>query len=295
MEFFCTHANIVAMTDAETSAPAPQPGGGEPLLGAAAWLLRPLVGLFVRRGVLLPAVVAMLKQVFVEVATEEIERTGGSPTDSRISLLTGVHRRDVRSLRARGAPATQPPAASRSAAVIARWIGDPDFLGSDGQPLVLPRSAAGDEASFDKLVEGIIKDIRAKTVLDDLLEKGLVQADESGSLTLAASALVPTTDDTAILEFFKANLHDHLAAATANLDAEKPQYFERAVYYSGVGAALVAQLEKQAAREAMTLLEKTNAVVQSSDADASGTQERFRLGVYFYREPLAEPESGERS
>ena len=75
----------------------------------------------------------------------------------------------------------------------------------------------------------------------------------------------------------------------ANLDADKPRYFERAVYYSGVGSTLVAQLEDQAAREGMTLLERANAVVQSSDADDSGTQERFRLGVYFYREPLDVP------
>ena len=262
---------------------------GERLLRACRRLLRPLVKLMIAHGVTLPAVVGLLKQVYVEVAQDSFHLDGKPMTDSRISMLTGVHRKDVRMLRAHGVPATAPPPPSVGATVIGRWLGDPRFAGPDGRPRILPRSAARDEASFHALVHEASADLRPRTVLDELVRQGLVRLDEAAdTVTLLAEAFVPRSDHPAIYEFLASNLHDHAAAAADNLltrDGKAP-FLERAVYYGGLRAESVDALEASARRLALAALTELNAEalgLRRGDRELPAARERFRFGVYFYR------------
>ena len=76
------------------------------LLGAIGRLLRPLVRLAIRHGITYPAMTDLLKHTYLDVVEEDLRRSGANPTDSRLSLLTGVHRKYVKQLRqqARTAP-----------------------------------------------------------------------------------------------------------------------------------------------------------------------------------------------
>ena len=62
-------------------------------------LLRPLVRLLISKGVGLPAFMELVKDAYVDVAVNEFPVGEKKQTDSRISLLTGVHRKDVKRLR----------------------------------------------------------------------------------------------------------------------------------------------------------------------------------------------------
>ncbi len=265
------------------------------MLHACRRILRPLIKLMIAHGVTLPAVVALLKQVYVEVAVDSFHLDGKPMTDSRISMLTGVHRKDVRTLREHGVPATAPPPMSVGATVIGRWLGDPRFAEADGRPRPLPRTGARDEASFGALVQEVSADVRPRTVLDELLRQGLVTHDEvEDRVTLLVEAFVPRADHPAIFEFFASNLHDHAAAAAENLLTQggKAPFLERAVYYNGLKQELVTALEGSARRLALGALNELNAealALQRQDRDGPAAQERFRFGVYFYRAVQPEP------
>ncbi len=69
------------------------------VLSAARRILRPLTRLLLANGVTLPAIQEILKSVLIEVAEEDFPVKGKVTTDSRISVLTGVHRKDVKRLR----------------------------------------------------------------------------------------------------------------------------------------------------------------------------------------------------
>jgi hypothetical protein len=87
-----------------------------------------------------PMLLPILKEVFVDIAEQEFPVAGREQTDSRISLLTGVHRKDVRRLRDEQHADDEPPkTVSLAAEVVARWIGAPEFLDSLGKPKALPR------------------------------------------------------------------------------------------------------------------------------------------------------------
>ena len=58
-------------------------------------MLRPLVRLMLSQGINYTMILEDLKCVFVSVVEEEFKIDGKQQTDSRITLLTGVHRKDV--------------------------------------------------------------------------------------------------------------------------------------------------------------------------------------------------------
>lgn len=252
-------------------------------------ILRPLARAMIALGVPLNQTVSILKRVLVEeAATFSVD---GKPlTDSRISVLTGVHRKDVKALREADSDAQSRTRNSVLSTVIARWLADPAFRSEGG--LVLPRLGEDGAASFNALVESVASDVRPRTVLDALITQGVVKFDvDSDAVELIGDAYVPSNDEAETLRFFENNLHDHLAAATSNIlnDGEE-RFLERAVFYSNLSADAVASLKADVEKQAMDALLDINAKAldhQKTSKDASEPKEkshRFRFGVFFYSE-----------
>jgi len=168
------------------------PAEGANLHAPVARLLRPLVRLFVARGITFPALTTLLRELYVNVAEYDFALSGKEQTDSRVSLLTGIHRKEVSRLRGAGAPVSVVPAVvSRTSRIVARWLADPRFTDAAGHPLALPRLAEGEAPSFEGLVSSITRDLRPRAVLDEWLDRGLVVADADGHIVLAEAACVP--------------------------------------------------------------------------------------------------------
>lgn len=69
------------------------------LVGAVEKILRPMVRVLLTHGLTYTWLTGLLKPIFVEVAMRDFHVPGKAQTDSRITLLTGVHRKDVKRLR----------------------------------------------------------------------------------------------------------------------------------------------------------------------------------------------------
>ena len=96
-------------------------------------LLRPLVRLFIRCGITFPALCNLLRELYVNVAEYDFALAGKEQTDSRVSLLTGIHRKEVARLRGTGAPVSAVPTMiSRTSRIMARWLSAPEFTDSTG-------------------------------------------------------------------------------------------------------------------------------------------------------------------
>ncbi|MEP0147567.1 MAG: DUF6502 family protein [Lentilitoribacter sp.] len=250
-------------------------------------LLRPLVRTMIARGLTAPVIYALLKRVYVEVAQESFGLDGTPPTDSRIAMLTGVHRKDIRTIRAETDDGTSEARRKSAllATIIGQWMSNPDFTDASGASRPLPR-ASDDGQSFETLVRSISKDVRPRTVLDELERGGLVTAKED-LLHLNAEAIVGTAAASDKEAFFGANVGDHLAAATENLLADTTPFFERSVFYNQMTPMAVDGVEASARAQAQTMLEDLNrksSAAHRRDKGKSGPRQRYRLGVYFYRE-----------
>lgn len=272
------------------TSPSPSPT----LVRAIRHVLCPLVRLMLASGVTYQIVSELLKGVFVEVADREYRLDDRAPTDSRISLLTGVHRKDVRRLR--GADGTTQCSATEtvpfSARVIATWLGNPRFLDEAGWPRPLLR-LGGDAAdvSFEELVASHSKDSRARVVLDEWLRLGIVKIDERDKIVLNTEAFIPAEGLDEKLHYFASHLHDHAAVATNNLLGSRPPQLERSVMYAGMTESSIARLDQRARQLGMKMLKDLNRLaidLAARDETSAEPRGRFTSGVYFYSEPVAE-------
>jgi Family of unknown function (DUF6502) len=251
---------------------------------AALRLLRPLVRLLLREGVAYGSFVAELKPVFVEAARAELASRGMAVTDSAVTLLSGVHRRDVRLLARRDGSETPAPP-SLAAQVAGRWLSEPPWLDEHGQPRVLPRSGAG---SFYELVQGISSDIRPRAMLDEMLRLGVVRDDGAAGIAMHAANFSPRAGFEEMTALMADNVHDHLAAAGANL-AGGADHLEQAMFSDGLSAESVKELDRAAAAAWQQVVRQVLPLArQRFEADAglpaAERCHRMRFGAYFYSE-----------
>jgi uncharacterized protein DUF6502 len=266
-------------------------GPPEALIKALRRVLYPLVRLMLTNGVMYPLLAELLKGVFVEAAARDF-RIGKKPqTDSRISLLTGVHRKDVRRLRqlAQESPESTPEAVSLGSQLVAAWTGLPKYLDQDGHPLPLARLARfGGEMSFEALVAGVSKDIRSRAVLDEWLRLEVAHIDHEDRVVLNTEAFIPQKGLEEKMFYFAHNLHDHAAAAAHNVIGQGTPFLERSVHYDNLDIASVAELAKLAERTGMQAALSVNRKameLEQRDAGTTEPKQRMTFGIYFYTAP----------
>ncbi len=272
-------------------------GPSASLLAAVRRLLGPLVRLLLEHQVPFPALAALLKSVYVEQASRHFRLPDRPLTQSRITLLTGIHRKDVKRLQAETSGAPETPAnVSLGAQIVLRWTADPRYRDPTrgDTPLALPRlDPGGEQPSFEELVESVTTDIRPRAILDEWLRLGIARLDDEDRVHLSNEAFVPTHGFDEKAYYLGRNVHDHLAAARHNLAGEHAPLLERSVYYAKLSPESVAELEALSRRvgsDALQTINRRAHELQQSDARGAAdpkaltNRHRINFGVYFFGE-----------
>ena len=276
---------------------APTLQTAERALRESAHLLAPVAHWLLQNGVSYGAFAAQLKTVFLDAARHDLQKAGTPPTFSALSMLSGVHRKDVRALE-EAAPG-EAPAARRAqgiplaSQVYTHWLTARRYRSRDGQPKPLRRTGPG--LSFDSLAREISQDVHPRTVLDELLRLGLVRLDGDHAVPISR-AFTPHRELDELTALFAANAADHMAAAVHNLSSASAPFLEHSVFADGLSAESVALLQRMAVGLWRQSFDKVVAEARKRidhDERAPGgppaPAHRIRYGVYFYSEPTAEP------
>ncbi len=270
------------------------------LMAAVRRLLRPLVKLLLHYSVQYPALTHLLKQTYVEVATA-MPVDGKTQTDSRVSLLTGIHRLDVKRLRNEIVSGNEGPPMSVSlgAQIVARWTAHAEYLDNKGRPLPLHRLAsAGGLMSFESLVRSVSKDIRPRVVLDEWLRLGVAQIDNLDRVILVTDAFAPSHGQDEKLFYLGKNVQDHLDASTHNLThPDAPPLLERSVYYDHLSkdsTLMLSAYARQLSSQVMQAFSQKAMELQERDHLDANARYRVAYGQYFNQaseqeEPGAQP------
>jgi len=271
----------LSIAPASTSVPSAE--NAELALREVAGLMAPIALWLLRQGVSYPAFAEALKRVFLEAAQVELARGGAKPTQSALSTLSGVHRKDVRTIGESPATARVVPRPPLASQVFTRWLTDRRFRAPDGQPRALPRNGA--RRSFESLCRELSNDVHPRTVLDELLRLGQVGI-EGDNVVVLAQAFVPSPRLDEMTTLFAANASDHLAAAVSNITQDAPKFLEQSIYADGLTAASIELLHETARQAwAQAFDEVVTRARERVDGDAQGEGEgRMRFGVYFYSE-----------
>jgi hypothetical protein len=208
------------MTDPISPTPAEQ------ALDDVAAMLAPLVRWLLVQGIPLNALVRTLRGVYLSEAHGDLERRGRRVTDSALSVLTGIHRKEVRAyMEAHHEPTglpTSPPrlAPTPAATLFTQWITDPDYrLSPEEVRRELPRH--GPAPSFEALAREASRDVHPRTLLEELERLELVEV-RPEQVRLLSDRFVPPVHDPDAVRTMAVNVADHIAAAVNNLRADDP-------------------------------------------------------------------------
>jgi len=260
-------------------------------------MLRPLVRLLIHQNITYPGLLNLLKSIYVEVAEASFEIKEKRLTDSRVSLLTGVHRGDVKRIRSEhlAKPSEKEIKASLSAQIMSVWTGHQAYLNAKGEPEKLYRYAHEGAPSFEELVHAISKDKHPRSILDEWLHQEMIELtkqDGKEFVTLVQKGYIPEEDFEEKLFFAGKNIGTHLSVVTHNLEGQQPPLFDRAVYYHQLTESSVDAIEKAAKEKLMATLTEINQLasqLQEQDKQASDAQHSMHVGAYFHRSSKSEP------
>lgn len=181
------------------------------LIYALSTILAPVIRFCLRHSLKFQDVLECTKACFVKIAREELERKSQVATDSRLSLITGLNRRNVTNFRDREADwESRKGVVSK---VIGQWQTDKRFLTSKGEPKVL---GVGVDSEFSKLVQAVSKDLNPATVLFELERIKAVKKTPKG-LKLLVEIYVPKGDVIQGLNFLSVDVDALIGAAEENL------------------------------------------------------------------------------
>ncbi|SEH07001.1 DUF6502 family protein [Candidatus Venteria ishoeyi] len=256
-------------------------------------IFKSLARLVLRLGMSYEQFDELAKQAFVEVVEKDFALPKRKQTDSRIAVVTGLSRKEVKRLRNLVKDHGQVPVQyNRAARVLNGWLRKADYLDEQQQPKVLPLE--GESDSFTALVKEYGGDIPVRAVLDELLRIGAVQRDSNNHISLSKQAYIPTdnmADALVIIGTDTALLLDTLLHNFSQ-PAEK-SYLQLKVCYNNLPAEALPVLSKLSSEEGQALLQKLNRWFALQDRDANpdvigSGRYQAGVGIYFFAHEISE-------
>lgn len=264
----------------------PEPSSSSRVLEAFARVLMPLVRLLIARGITYQASAEVLKRAFVLAARKHFS-PGEESTGTRLSLLTGLNRKEIRRLTEGETKAVELEGiTSHAAAVHAVWITQRRFRDRKGAPRVLARYSRDGQPSFDELVREITTDHRPGALLEELVRLELVDVDGEGRVALRAQPFLSHGSGGDRLLPMTGSLEDHAAAAVSNVLGQQPPFLERSVFsdeLSEESAAALHDLVRKRWRDVHDeVIAAAIACEKQDKEEGKGGNSRIRMGMYFY-------------
>jgi len=251
-------------------------------------VLEPLIRGLLGMGVTFPLFSRIAKRIYTEVAIKEARAAGAPLTASRISVMTGLQRKDIGQIKEQIAQKREPPAnVSLGARLVGIWSGAKTFTDAAGKPVPLPRFA-GRNPTFEDLVRSVSTDVRPRAILDEWLRLGIVEVDDQDLVHLKAEAFVPRQGFDELAYYYGRNLGDHIATSTHNLLGAGAPLLERAVYYDKLTPESVeelARISREIGVEALLRINREALRLADADEGKPNANQRMSAGLYYYAGP----------
>lgn len=261
-------------------------GAPKPIVSACLAWLRPVARWLLKSGVTWKEFAELSRTVFVDVAAVEFGLRGRPTNVSRIALLTGLTRRDVRRYRASplltGMRATSDDELNHATRVLAGWHLDHEFIDDMGRPRLLPERGEG--ASFARLVRRYAGDIPPTALAKELLRSGSVARDEAGRYRAMRRYYMPRPMDGRAVERSGHVLADLATTLEYNLsrDSDAPSRFEGRAQNRRVAPQHLPAFRAFLEREAQGLLERCDEWLSAHETTENEATSALRLGVGVY-------------
>lgn len=173
------------------------------LLAAFRVLMGPLVRILLRQGISYAEFSEVAKAVYVEVALKDFKVSGRKATRTRIAVMTGLTRKEVKrvideAIKERFELKTS---FNRLGRVLVGWHTDADFTGPYGMPLELQYETGNpNEPTFSVLVKRHSGDMSPRSILDELVRVGAIRETDVGWFRVMRREYIPEAQGTHTFE-----------------------------------------------------------------------------------------------
>jgi len=255
-------------------------------------VLRPLARLLLACGFGFKEFTEISKKAFVSVATSDHGLRGRPTNISRVAVMTGLTRKEVKRLRTLLASPEEIISLKRSPAnkVLAAWHSDPNFCDDVGKPRKLPQE--GEISSFHALVGTYGGDIPPIALLRELERGGAVKVEDGGVTPLTRFfEPMPMDDEYLSSSFFSISNIISTIVHNAVVDRSKEGYAERYVFSSDLSLSASEQFRNMIEIGSITYLESLDdwlvgheSVSDKSQEPAINDPAAVGFGLYFFRQ-----------
>ena len=205
--------------------------------------------------------VQILKLAAIEVAEEMLRTSTDKINVSRISVLTGITRPEVKRIYKEGRAPSVRTEASLHARVMNCWEQDAAYATKGRRPKVLA------EDEFRQLVSTVVKHVNPGTVLFEMQRSGAVERTARG-LRLSDPYVGGVDQEKSRVELLADDLETFFAAVEDNLQhQEEPRNLHLRTEYDNISATDLQKIREWFLREGRALHRKARGYLSTLDLD----------------------------
>jgi hypothetical protein len=253
--------------------------------------MKPIARLLIKNGVGFREFSEICKAAFVDVASNDYGIRGRRTNMSRVAVMTGLSRKDVRRVRDAGKFGSESESLRLRVpeTVLSIWHNQPEYLDEHHRPKRIAFDGPG--ANFRGLVARAGGDIPPRAMLNELLRAGSVVR-EGAKLRAVSRSYVPEPNDPGAVVLAGSAIKRLVSTLDHNLGCESPEarFFERRVYSDRLPNSQRARFRKLAREKGQLLLNDLSSwlaaretTLSSSPEDApKATTAGIGVGVFFF-------------
>ena len=260
------------------------------VLDAFQLVLRPMVKILLRYGVGFSEFAEVVKTSFVDVATTEFGIRGRPTNISRIAVMTGLTRKEVRRLRnvLESGERLLTVKSTPISEIIHRWHSESDFLDSHGRPAKLRFS--GDDNSFSDLVKRFGGDVPPGAMRTELKRVGSITEDVDGNLSIVKRSIVPTDKTDNLVTSLVHGVYPLLSTVVENSDSsnDSRDLTQLTAYSVNIRKDDLERLRRISNDRLSDIAESFDDLFMAyetlNDADETATNTTVAVGLYYFEE-----------
>ena len=266
----------------------------EVVLRCLVYVIRPAVGFCLRHSLKLQDLIEAAKHAFVLQAKKEIEKRRKRPNVSVVSVISGIHRRDVDRLF--DGELSYDYSKDVATRVMGLWLDDPRFCDAHGSPKHL--SCIGEDSEFHQLVKCVSSDLNAASVRFDLERVGAAIRTQDDKLCLLAASYIPKGNVQDGFTILAKDAHDLVQAVSDIVLYERnPAHLHVRTEYDKIRIERVEEVRRMLLKEGLALHRRAREMLAAADLDVTPLKRgeqvqgvaRVVLGSFSFVEPLDTP------
>jgi hypothetical protein len=252
-------------------------------------LLRPLIKILLRNDIPYGTFAELAKWVYVDVASRDFGIPGRKSTISRVSVITGLSRKEVKRLEEISEPNDLGASEqyNRAARVVSGWLRDARFTDEKGDPKEIPFE--GGETSFSSLVKAYSGDVPPRAIRDELLRVAVIET-RDGKIHLLTRGYIVSDGDIEKLAIMGMDVGELLSSLHHNIVADPSDaYLQRKVSYDNIPDDAVDELRDLISSRGKNFVETMNHEIAKFDRDMNPSlngkgRNRAGFGIFYFEE-----------